>query len=438
MNTPLFLKKEGAKGLLIRVLLYLVVGRTVVDLVGGAYSEEGQINPGGIVGLLFSAGAILLLLLRVLEKGRVYYFTVFISIILIVYAIGLASIGTFEIASVGRFILGFSAVLLLIYPQKYQVNIGKIINIYFFILLIPISIAWLQFLNFYDYSYFDYINGELFGRPSGGYFQPNSLTRILIFGILLTYISDYKKRMNFQLKYGMICLFLLTIFISGHRTSMLIALLIIFLVDVVGKIKSFTIFLPLTSILAIAAGVGVYRSMGETLKDYASIYSSYLNLYSNGQFNLRGREMIWQEIFDDMQMNYGFIQWIFGRGAPFFEAHNDLLRILMVNGLFGVIVFFCFMVYIYRFCIERSNRFGRNAIRVTFLYLFLFGLTLQPMEYSHFMQLFFFSLFAVIQMHGRDSVVEGPVEMVKNPMSKINKPADKSLNGSRDATSFYP
>ena len=427
MRKPSFLEEEGAKGILIRILLFLIVARTVIDLVGGAYSEEGTINPGGIIGLLFAAGAMLLLIFRLMEKGRVYYFAAFIFALLIGYAIGLSAIGDFEVASVGRFLMGFTAAFLLIYPQKYQVDIVKMINLYFLVLLVPISIAWLQFFNFYEYSYFDYVNDAEFGRPSGGYYQPNSLTRILIFGILLTYIVDYKKKMHVFMKYGMISLFLLTIFISGHRTSLLIALIAIFLFDVAGKFNRFILLLPLTGIFAIAAGAAIYRSMGETLKDYAAIYSSYFKLYSDGQFNLRGREDIWRNIFDEMALNNGFIQWVFGRGAPFFDAHNDLLRILMVNGVFGVIVYAVFIIYIYRFCVQRSNRFGRNAIRVIFLYLFLFGLTLQPMEYSHFMQLFFFSLFAVLQLHGKDIAVEDPVEVVKMPLNQFERSPEKII-----------
>ncbi|WKA57749.1 hypothetical protein QWY16_14770 [Planococcus shenhongbingii] len=412
-----FIEEDGIKGILIRVLLFLIVTRTVIDLLGGAYVEEGPVNPGGISGLLFAGGAVLLVLIRLIEKGKVHYFAAFIIILLVVYAIALSTNDEFGVASVARFIIGFSAAFLLIYPQKNRVNVSRMIKLYFILLLIPIGIAWLQFFNLYEYSYFDYVNGEEFGRPSGGYFQPNSLTRLLIFGILIIYILDQAERMNIFLKYGMITLFFLTIFISGHRTSLLIALLIVLLFDVAKKFKRFIIFLPLTGILCIAALMAIINFMGDRISDYLTIYSSYFNLFSDGEFKLRGREDIWSSIINQMAAENGFMQWVFGRGVPFFDAHNDLLRILMVNGILGVLVYAFFLAYIYRFCTRRVNRIGKSAVRVTFLYLFLFGLTLQPMEYSHFMQMFFFSLFIILQLHSKDKAelsLKKPVEHAKN------------------------
>lgn len=397
VNDRLRVKKYGGfKRKVLTVILLLLIFRPIIDL-SGAYHGDA-INLGGVYGFFFACICAMFFFMCWFEKERLHLFLVFLVLIFLSYCIGFLANGISieSIVSLGRFVIGFSAFVFLIVPKEYRINFNKLTRLFFFIILIPITIAWLQYVGLYPYSYYDYVNGVPIGRPSGGYFQPNSLTRLLIFACILLYIIDKYMPIKQTTKYGFLLLFLATTFISSHRTSLIILIVTLCYFEMYVYFNKFIKKIPLLVLFFTAFGVFILIKMKEKLLLHWEIYKSAIFIFNeSGELSFRGRGVVWKDVVQLLSENEYF-QWMFGLGYPPFEAHNDFLRILLVNGILGLIFYLLFFVYVYRFVKKRVNQFGLKVLRISYLFLFLYSIPLQPTEYPSFMWMFFFVLMTTI------------------------------------------
>lgn len=390
-------KHKNNYSALLHCMLLIIMVRPLIDLFGT--NTNGINNLGGIAGFLIFVLASFVLLFRTIQTKKISVYSLLFLLIVLGYFIAFLSSGITNdsIVSLVRYLSGFSFIIVLFLYKKLKseivINYAK-----FFIVLIfvPIFIAWLQYFNLYPIYYYDVLSTGYFGRPSGGYLQPNSLTRILIFGIIYVYLIDKIKKINIYVKYFLVLTYLITIFITGHRTSLLIALLIILILDVLFKFKRTIIFSPLIIGVGILLTIIFLNFFNDKLVEYKDIYINIFSdsISSNG-FELRGRNEIWSFVFSEISNRYGFSQWLFGLGRPFFESHNDFIRIFMVNGIYGLFTYILLFIVILKDTFIMTKKSGRTFIFVLYIYLILYGITLQPTEYPHFMQLFFFTILLI-------------------------------------------
>ncbi|MED3883936.1 hypothetical protein [Priestia aryabhattai] len=393
------MKKKSLLSKTLVLCLILIAFRPLIDL-SGSYEGSG-INLGGMYGIFFSILLILKVLLRLYFKKNTYLFEVFFVVIMIIYLLGIlhSTVNSSFIVSSSRFIVGFSAIFLLYFYQEVKLEtLKKIFVVLLLTSSVPIVIAWLQYLGMYPYTYFDYAEGNIIvGRASGGYLQPNSLTRILLFVVLLIYISGNNLVAKIPLKYSIIFLCFMTIVISGHRTSLVIFVVFfisyefIFSRNMVKFLFKSYILIPTIIIFLLI----IMSDQASPLINYVNVYYATFADLLSGNSNLRGREDIWGHVMVYLQSN-DLSKWLVGIGYPPFEAHNDFLRVILVNGLIGLIIQSLFFIYIYIFVRKRVSSIGKKSLNMIYIYLFIFSMTLQPTEYPYFMWLFSLSLLWVL------------------------------------------
>lgn len=378
--------------LLLRMLLLCIVTRPLIDLTG-KYDEGGLINVGGIYGMIFCMVCYVYAIANMFEKNKAgMQVLLHLFMLLILYMIALYNSSDAYFTSIARFVVGFSAVVLIL-----PVKSGQYIELYskwlLGIAMIPVIIAWLQLFGLYDFSYYDYLASSTVGRPSGGYFQPSSLTRTLLFCIIITYLVVKAK--NYICKYSLIFMYILTIFISGHRTSLIIAFVIIAMLEVTTTLIK---RLPTLIVLSTAGLAAVIYYLRDKLTVYLDLF---LVIFSDSGINFRGREQIWSQSWE-IYSQFSSVQKLVGYGYPMIEPHNELLRILLTNGLLGVLIYVVLFGSLFRFVYVRVSKFGRRALSTTFVYFILFGITLEPASYPNYMWLFFFTLTVILNIHKKE------------------------------------
>ncbi|WP_191566671.1 hypothetical protein [Metabacillus idriensis] len=389
--------KTSVSQIFIVILMLMICFRIIIDLTGYLGEESGNLNFGAIYSVLFLCISFLLVVHKWVNKG-VSISDVLIFSIIIGYIIAFIYNGIFPGSSTSlfRFLTGFIAFNLLFYSDLKGKSI-KYIKLFFILLLVPIIISWLQYIGLYPFTFYDWVNGSEFGRPSGGYFQPSSLTRLLIFGCILIYIIDYSTKFKVHYKLSLLSLLLATCFISGHRTSLLIMLILILFYEL-HQIKKFLGFLLKSLPLIIPIILLATFLLREKIESYLIIYSELLNISNNGNLEVRGRGEIWGNAADILSNEYDPIQLIFGYGYPIIEAHNDILRIILVNGIWGLFLNIFLLIFVYKFVSKKVNKPGRIILNGTYIYLFLFSIPLHPTEYPNFLWLFTFTLIILINI----------------------------------------
>jgi O-antigen ligase len=397
----------------LRLILFLIAIRPVIDL-HGKYEGSG-INAGGMLGFFL----VLLILLEFAKFAThlTYGFAFTVLACLSIFLVGCIQLLFVDekhevLLSVSRFLVGFTPVLLVpLILQQSPVMQRDIVSKFFKVLLAasaaPFVIAWLQFFGLYPFSYYDYIYGLPFGRPTGGYFQPNSLGRLMVFITILTYIVSYSNKIGNRMKLTIIATAFSTAYISTHRTSILILALVILLFELYNflfpskvlafrKFYLFFLFLLLGYILATLISDRAQQLISpattERLHYTTELISKSLDHITSYKITdedyMRGRGLMWQMSLELMQ-KAPFSTKLTGFGYEPFEPHNDFLRIYVSHGMLGLLshalVFFVLFVSAWRMV----DKFGRTALSVLYLYLFLFSMPLQPTSYPFFMWLFF-------------------------------------------------
>ena len=182
------------------------------------------------------------------------------------------------------------------------------------------------------------------------FFHPNSIGRLVSFSLVfLCYLSAKKNsgRMKFTGVYSILfCFFLLILFLSFSKTS-IISFLIAFLLFVFigGRLRFSTIFWSGMFFL-----LGLYYSL--------DMISAYIYDTAGGLAfeTASGRTLLWEStwemILNKPLMGYGFNSFryvgpdIFTEVMP--QAHNEILNILFSHGLSGLFIYSFVMVIFFK------------------------------------------------------------------------------------------
>ncbi|WP_166238560.1 hypothetical protein [Paenibacillus turpanensis] len=408
------------KSLLVSIVILFFCLRPIIDL-EGKYDGSG-INAGGIVGIL-AAGVILLCCYHYLKEMNglsVVIVSSFIYLcILFTYNVFFSDNRGATIVDFSRFVVGFSPVLLLLISNfgrnlVDEKMLYKATKLLFLCTLVPIAISWLQFLGYYPYTYFDYVNNAWVGRPSGGYFQPNSLARLLIFNQILLYLMHSKGQVTLWFKNGFTGVLAITTLISTHRTSLIILVLVIVIYELYHyfivnktrvKMEGLVAFFLIMSIMTVGlffAKTAVIDAFQKSIDTLSVVFNNPDVFNPKSDDFLRGRGEKYKMTFEEM----GSVGWggkLVGIGYEKFEPHNDLLRMFLVTGLLGVVLYnmilYCSLYFVWR----KVNTYGRLSLIVYYLYITIYGLTLQPTGYPYFMWLFFFGLYFIQVVYKRET-----------------------------------
>ena len=400
---------------LILFALFLLAFRPVIDLAG--HYEGGVINLGGAVGLVFGLTVMFTAIWRAAKISRdrvrlVIFFTVIISFIFsLISFIGSPKLEA-SLPEWARYFVGFSSAVLFILMLTFDIDKKYLTRIFWVLIsasLMPFIIQLLQAAGYYDFSYYDYIRGERLGRPTGGYHQPNSLGRLMVFVIVAAYIFALSNNIRWVVARAIVLIAVFSIFMTTHRTSLISAIFVIFIIEsyFLAQLNLRNIFAIIISGFAIIFGVSLFSISGP---DYLKVYFSlddwiwrFETLFvglDDGRF-LRGRGRIWNESISIIQSS-GVWTLAFGAGYGKLEAHNDALFRVMVFGFLGLVMAYLVIILSAFHAWHLCNKGGRHIVVAVMAFFLAFSIPLHPTGYPFFMWLFFGLLGMNVLLNGRN------------------------------------
>lgn len=431
-NTGVVLGNWSAARIVTGCVLALIATRPVIDLFG--HYQGGAINAGGVVGIVTTGLILVRATMRPFRIARLLTIPIVVWAYLLVSSfIMVAHQGFPELASWARLLVGFSPLLLLpalqgVSPRNRASMLTRTAIVLLLCSLVPVLIAWLQYFGFLEFSYFDYYLGQRIGRPSGGYFQPNSLGRLMVFDVVIVVMLSWKRVLSPRASAIAITAYSATALISTHRTSIvsLVAVLAILLAFEVIRRSGFRLarvalltfsLVIVTSAIAVftlvpgipTADIRLVETVRVIVDSFSTVSTSSLD---DGDF-LRGRARIWQATVT-LVAESDVSQQLFGQGYEPLEAHNDTLRVLLMHGLVGLAAYAILLGGVFVWAASKTNLQGRACIVAIYTYLILFGITLHPTGYPFFIWMFLFVLaFASSSFSRGRSHVGGHPQMPK-------------------------
>ena len=406
-----------------RVLVVLVAAvtvRPIVDLFGRFEGEA--LNPGGVIGVLFAIGILVLVLVSRGSWGlRGQGLLVLLAFIFMLSLTHVTFSDDPRAASVNfaRLVVGYSSALLV--PSVARIGLNhtapaavRAVAAIATVSLVPAAIAWLQFGGVLPYSYFDWHDGAWVGRPSGGYHQPNSLGRLLAFVALYVGVLAAARKLSTKWVLGLWLGIIVTTFVSTHRTSIAATAIIITASLAIAyanydRVQSLIRAVARFALVGVAvSGVAVLAAphptvdfVGQSLQRTARVVLQGVWSSSNESgVNLRGRERIWLDSIEHLAQREP-ASLLFGAGSAPFEAHNELLNAFMLYGTLGVAALAMVHGVTLMIAWSTTSRTGRKFLLVPLLYYLMFSTTLQPLDYPYFMWLYFAAQTLVVSMFRR-------------------------------------
>lgn len=396
-------------------LLGLMVAlRPLVDLLG---EYEGEtINAGGILGFLAVGWLLAVWTLRGAPLPRTWLPVVFfLGAHLAIHGIvSLTTAAAGSAASFGRAVVGLTPLMLLpLLHREMRGDIARTKSVVVVLSLataVPVAIAMLQLLGVVGYSYFDWVGGEWVGRPTGGYHQPNSLARLLVFVGFFWLALATGRVITVRKAYIAAAASLAGIALTTHRTSLICASLV-FGVGVWATepfrarrgrlaVASVTLALlmlgyGLTSLASDQAGTGQAVEVREIAAVVATGWESLGDVHSD-RF-LRGRGYLWTASLD-IHRESTLSEQLFGLGYEPIEAHNDPLRSLLVSGWVGGAALWLGLALTVIQVRRSLAQQGRTLLLALVLYIAIFAIPLQPTSYPFFMWLWTMGLLLLLAL----------------------------------------
>ena len=383
------------------IFLFLFIVRPIVDLAWQKNLFMGM-NLAGLV-------AILIILMTVVyfpfRMGTKYCFA-FISGLIYIFYIFLCTVlncTTFTDFNYFLRLLSEFSFLVIVAPRLSLNKMNHVIGFFVIVTLVPIFITFLQVAGVVKYTYFDYLQGTVISRGSGGYRQPSVLTRFCSIGLLyalylLEIIGKCDKRR--VLLWAYIGLNLAAVIFSYHRTGYFLVVFIVglwfFLKDRKRVMKLlFMGGLALCSVVIVFAVLYKLQLISvklSVLKDMLSL-SNIVSRAADGSINgiLRGRGKILSLLFEGFRTN-PFRYTLFGNGVnenpvthiAIVGADMELIRVLWNGGIIGAVLWFIHFVSMFfdiaRWRREKGiNAFYRLAM-VMFWCFIVWGLCIEATE----------------------------------------------------------
>lgn len=177
-------------------------------------------------------------------------------------------------------------------------------------------------------------------------------------------INDYKNKiLNKFILYVLLVIQFVTCFTSGGRGG-LVLLIFYFLFYIYKKTSQQKV--NLTSILGIIFSLVIFFIIAEQFGLFNTVgYSRLLDTFQEGDAN--------RSILRNLALDSFYNSPILGHGtgAIFFEigtySHNFLIDILVENGIIGLLIIICFLLYCFTFL--KKNKKNYNTIFITIVFI---------------------------------------------------------------------
>jgi len=378
-------------------IFVLLVFKPLIDLTWNGPSIQIMDSELNIQGALAVITLIILgIYILIIDRPKISSPLVWLFAFVGVNCISLLS-GTLNGIALKDFLRVISAVPFLIVGRHIFGNRQKVIRfglIFLTILLVPYTIAIVQKLGYIGWGYQTYIEGQATFRATGGYMHPFDIYKYVFLAVPLIFLilSEHK---SFKIKiFGVLNLFLTGVIISFTLLRMAIfsfifqnslwfwlkkRFLIGIIVILIPVVLSFTIFNVGT---LFKEHIEVLLEKGDMVNIFnwrGATWMAYMDFYRSGS--------VFQQLF-----GYGLYsdtkeyqhKYLYTEKPSLNDAHNDYLRILVENGILGLLCYFIFIIKLF-FSIPRESdtSFSYNysifakIVLITFL---IMGITVRPTE----------------------------------------------------------
>jgi len=254
--------------------------------------------------------------------------------------------------------------------------------LYFITICLPLVIAYLQYTERMPYYEYDAVNGETFGRISGGYNKPNNFISFL-FPLYL--FGFYRWQIQGKKIQGLFLIFfvLSVVYATGLRTAAIVFLSIF--------VSSFA-FTKSSQLIYL-----YYKYYLNFFVGFLALLIIYFIFINAGFIDaLRGRVPMWQAHANAF-FNSSWYEALFGKGVVLLdkkyegmkiigslsEVHNNTFRTLITFGLVGYFLYCSFMRWIVFHVFTSTGNARLRHIRLScFIFLLLYSITNEPAYYS--------------------------------------------------------
>lgn len=341
------------------IALVLFSLRPLIDL-AWADTYFWGLNLAGITAIVL----ILIMLIDVVSSKNhqislyLFFFLIYMVMITALYSKNYSDFDT---------VLRFSSTMVFFVTVAPKINnkeLDRTILFFCIATIVPIILSFAQLVGIIPYTYWDYIEGIVIERASGGYRQPSVLTRFCIFGLIYA-LYFLESRKNTILKKLLIFLYiainLVSIIISYHRTSYLMVFVIFILWNVlkyrnrISQYFSRVLFLFIFGVLIflLSYEFGIVKVDLNIFRKLISLDNVFI--YENGHFNLilRGRGNILNLLFETLY-NSPIRIILFGNGININQITNtsmqiadmDFIRVIWNFGVIGLLLWVGHLFYL--------------------------------------------------------------------------------------------
>ncbi|MEH1165416.1 hypothetical protein V6V47_08525 [Micromonospora sp. CPCC 205539] len=330
-----------------------------------------------------------------------------------------------------RLIVGFAPIALLglMLVRRGFISTRRLVLVTGVVLLgaiVHCVLAWLQVAGVIPYSfYFELANWQKIGRPSGGYYHPMSLGRLLIFSVFLVYVLKDRLRVPAAVRYALIGLFVATGAVSLHRFTLICLVIIVAAFearrvrDLIASRRAGTrvnrrAALLVSGAVVVVAAVAGGLWGGAIWERVRVAFTEVGSLDVRSDTFMHGRGAIWNDVAEILGRS-SLDVWLFGFGYEPWDMHNDLIRVMVIWGVVGVVLTAAILVGLYRLVRAQTGRSGRLPLLVLFATLVIFGLTQKPLAYPYFLWLFFLGVLAVLAVDVETGEGDQPEPAAERP-----------------------
>lgn len=252
------------------------------------------------------------------------------------------------------------------YDEKINAKTKKIIfNILLYVGVLLFIIAFLQIFDFIPHFYFQWFESYRLPRPTGGLNHPHFYSIILLVSMAAVYA--YYTNKHPVIKYGLIILLFIGIFISTSRTGLIASLVFIIYMEITEKENRKMRFLlsKLTVaaclFIAIYAAIKINKDLGIFMESFfRSFYDSFGVASLNDDKFLRKRGYLWKIELDVIMKSKTSL--LIGHGNQPFVSHNLFLRQMQVSGFIGVIFYFFMLYAFFVHAYKKSSEENKNIV----------------------------------------------------------------------------
>lgn len=433
------------------LILTIFVAKPFIDMLwfAGTSFAGFNVNASSLLSVVIVIAALMFLAVRRVELGRRLLLPMLAVLAMNVWALAATSNASFGAEYLIRVVCGFPLVFVVPVVVEQLPALNRLLHYFFIAIAVVCVTILLQPLGLLAYSSFD----QDYGRATGFYYHPWDVARYMVIVIpLLLAVLDEPGREKMLARWP------LWLLLTASLTATYFTFLKAAWITVLFEILLWLFLTRRTRVGLAVLGITVLLVAFPLREGFASVFSDLWKLSdeeTRGQA-LSGRVYLWGEYWSGLR-SAGVRQILMGQGydpAGWTETgaavHDDYLRILVMNGVVGLVAYLWLMLAALRTLLDAVKtlaarvgiewRVGLAVMCILAAYL-LMGITADPSSYPS-MTLYLWLLIGLVIGYARlereKQAFEPQPGARPGQRSAAQRDAAVGPGYSRDAWSMHP